>query len=116
MAGHNTAREDCCLSIRACSRKSGERLDVAMLLEQEVIGRAQAKKTPLGHLMVTDGFRLGDTAVGYPIVWNNGQSWVVIKRHFWPTWWHTRRSEQRNGIRHEAGPPGRSGDPVGRGA
>jgi len=55
-----------------------------MLLEEEVIARAQAKKTPVGHLMITGGFRLGDTAVGYPIVWNNGQSSMVIKTHVWP--------------------------------
>jgi len=84
MAGGNTAREDCCLSIRACSRELGQRLDVAMLLEQEAIARAQAKQTPLGHLMFTDGFRLEDTSVGYPIVWNNGQSCMVVKTHDWP--------------------------------
>jgi len=91
-----TSREDCCLRIRACSRESWQRFHVAMVLEQEAIARAQAKKTPLGHLMFTDRFRLEDTAVGYPIVWINSQSWVVIKTHVW---------QQQEGIRRGCQPP-----------
>jgi len=52
-----------------------------MLLEQEVIARAQAENTPPGLHMFTDGLRPEDAAVLYPIVRNNGQSSMAIKTH-----------------------------------
>jgi len=56
-------------------------LDAELLQQEEAEAKAGSEKPRPALTMFTDGSRLDDGAVGYAVLWKNGQSWVGIKSH-----------------------------------
>ena len=58
-----------------------EREQSQAAVRARIQAKAEAERRRPGPTMLTDGSRLDDGAAVYSAVWQNGQSWVVIKTH-----------------------------------
>jgi len=56
-----------------------EVFDVELLQEEEAEVKAEAERAWPGLTMFTDGSRMENGAIGYAVVWKNGQTWEGIK-------------------------------------